>query len=151
MFQLLRNENEMTLPLGVPIVPIQVRLSVNSRRPKYEIHKWWSYFDLIPKDQHKELSMSNQKCLICGYEYNPEDGDPANDVKPGTAWDDVPEDWICPVWGAGKDEFEAVWPAQVNVLSTPSSLTGGRGFYDYENVSCPIIKKIFISVSIKLK
>lgn len=54
----------------------------------------------------EESDMKKQRCLICGYVYDPEAGDPANGVKPGTAWEDVPEDWICPVCGAGKDEFE---------------------------------------------
>ncbi len=42
----------------------------------------------------------------CGYEYDPEAGDPENGVAPGTAWEDVPADWVCPVCGLGKEEFE---------------------------------------------
>ncbi len=45
-------------------------------------------------------------CAICGYEYDEAKGDPDNDVAAGTKWDDVPEDWVCPVCGAGKDAFE---------------------------------------------
>ncbi len=52
--------------------------------------------------------MKKQRCLVCGYEYDPAAGDAANGVAPGTAWEDVPEDWTCPVCGAGKDEFEEV-------------------------------------------
>jgi rubredoxin len=44
-------------------------------------------------------------CNVCGYVYDPADGDPDNGVKPGTAWEDVPEDWLCPLCGAGKSEF----------------------------------------------
>ena len=54
----------------------------------------------------EDSDMKKYRCLICGYVYDPEEGDPANGVKPGTAWEDVPEDWICPVCGAGKEEFE---------------------------------------------
>ena len=54
----------------------------------------------------KDSTMKKYRCLVCGYEYDPEEGDPANDVNPGTAWEDVPEDWTCPVCGAGKEEFE---------------------------------------------
>ena len=43
----------------------------------------------------------------CGYVYDPELGDPDNGVAPGTAWEDVPEDWLCPVCGLGKEVFEA--------------------------------------------
>ena len=50
--------------------------------------------------------MDRYVCTICGYVYDPEQGDPDNDVDPGTKWDDVPEDWECPVCGAGKDDFE---------------------------------------------
>lgn len=42
----------------------------------------------------------------CGYVYDPELGDPENGVAPGTAWEDVPEDWICPTCGLGNDAFE---------------------------------------------
>ena len=41
----------------------------------------------------------------CGYEYDPAVGDPDNGIAPGTAWEDVPADWICPVCGLGKDSF----------------------------------------------
>ena len=44
----------------------------------------------------------------CGYEYDPEKGDPENGIAPGTAWEDVPEDFVCPVCGLGKDAFEEV-------------------------------------------
>lgn len=50
--------------------------------------------------------MDRYVCTICGYVYDPEQGDPDNDVDPGTKWDDVPDDWECPVCGAGKDDFE---------------------------------------------
>jgi len=45
-------------------------------------------------------------CTICGYVYDPEQGDPDNDVAPGTKWEDVPDNWECPVCGASKDDFE---------------------------------------------
>ena len=43
---------------------------------------------------------------VCGYEYDPAVGDVDNGVAAGTAWEDVPEDWLCPLCGVGKDEFE---------------------------------------------
>ena len=42
----------------------------------------------------------------CGYEYDPAVGDPDNGVAPGTAWEDLPEDWVCPLCGASKEDFE---------------------------------------------
>ena len=50
--------------------------------------------------------MDKYVCVICGYVYDPAEGDPDNGVNPGTAWADVPEDWVCPICGAGKDDFE---------------------------------------------
>lgn len=44
-------------------------------------------------------------CIICGYVYDPATGDPDNNIAPGTAFDDIPDDWVCPVCGAGKSDF----------------------------------------------
>lgn len=49
--------------------------------------------------------MSKWVCNICGYVYDPEVGDPDNGVEAGTAWEDVPADWVCPLCGVGKDDF----------------------------------------------
>ena len=50
--------------------------------------------------------MDKYVCTVCGYVYDPEQGDPDNGVDPGTKWEDVPTDWECPVCGASKDDFE---------------------------------------------
>jgi rubredoxin len=50
--------------------------------------------------------MKKYTCTICGYTYDPAAGDSDNDVAPGTAWEDVNEDWPCPDCGAEKDMFE---------------------------------------------
>ena len=47
-------------------------------------------------------------CTICGYTYDPEEGDPDGGIAPGTAFEDIPEDWCCPVCGVTKAEFESV-------------------------------------------
>ncbi len=52
--------------------------------------------------------MKKYKCLVCGYEYDPASGDPANGIAPGTAFEDLPDDWICLVCAASQDEFEEV-------------------------------------------
>ena len=51
-------------------------------------------------------SMKKYVC-VCGYVYDPAAGDPENGVAPGTPWEEVPEDWVCPDCGLGKDSFEA--------------------------------------------
>lgn len=52
--------------------------------------------------------MQKYVCNVCGYIYEPEDGDPDNGVEPGTPFDKIPEDWVCPLCGASKDEFSPV-------------------------------------------
>lgn len=54
----------------------------------------------------EEGEMKRWKCSICGYIYDPAKGDPENGVKPGTAFEAVSEDWVCPTCGATKDMFE---------------------------------------------
>jgi len=51
--------------------------------------------------------MKKYTCTICDYEYDPAKGDPDNGAAPGTAFEDLPSDWVCPVCGAGKDDFQA--------------------------------------------
>ena len=50
--------------------------------------------------------MKKYICEICGYEYDPAVGDPDNNIAPGTAFEDLPEDWVCPMCGVGKENFE---------------------------------------------
>ena len=52
--------------------------------------------------------MQKWECLACGYIYDPAVGDPDSGVAPGTAWEDVPDDWVCPECGAAKDMFEPI-------------------------------------------
>lgn len=49
--------------------------------------------------------MKKYVCGVCGYVYDPAKGDPESDIAPGVAFEDLPEDWGCPVCGAGKDDF----------------------------------------------
>lgn len=51
--------------------------------------------------------MTKYVCTICGYVYDPEVGDPDNGIAPGTKFEDLPEDYVCPTCGVGKDMFEA--------------------------------------------
>ncbi|UCD83606.1 MAG: flavin reductase [Deltaproteobacteria bacterium] len=48
------------------------------------------------------------KCTVCGYVYDPDLGDPDGGIKPGTPFEEIPDDWVCPVCGASKDQFEKV-------------------------------------------
>ena len=51
--------------------------------------------------------MKKWRCNVCGYIYDPAVGDPDNGVPPGTAFEKIPADWVCPLCGVGKEEFEA--------------------------------------------
>lgn len=51
-------------------------------------------------------SFKKYKCPTCDYVYDPEVGDPEADIPPGTPFEDLPEDWVCPDCGERKEEFE---------------------------------------------
>jgi rubredoxin len=53
--------------------------------------------------------MEKYKCVVCGYIYDPQEGDPSSGIAPGTSFSDLPADYICPVCGAGKEEFEMLY------------------------------------------
>lgn len=50
--------------------------------------------------------MEKWKCSVCGYVYDPENGDPDSGVPAGTSFEQLPDNWVCPVCGASKDMFE---------------------------------------------
>jgi rubredoxin len=52
--------------------------------------------------------MSKWQCVLCGYVYDPEEGDPSQGIDPGTDFEDLPDDWECPECGAGKEDFEKI-------------------------------------------
>ncbi|MEM2929961.1 MAG: rubredoxin [Thermoproteota archaeon] len=52
--------------------------------------------------------MKKYRCTVCGYVYDPTLGDPEGKIAPGTPFESLPEDWVCPVCGASKDLFEPV-------------------------------------------
>lgn len=52
--------------------------------------------------------MKKYYCTVCNWIYDPEAGDPESGITPGTAFEDIPDDWVCPLCGVGKDMFEEV-------------------------------------------
>jgi len=58
------------------------------------------------KSLQKEIKMDKYVCTVCGYVYDPALGDPDSGIAAGTAFGDLPDDWVCPVCGADKDQFE---------------------------------------------
>ena len=53
-------------------------------------------------------TMDKYVCEVCDWVYDPEVGDPDNGVAPGTKFEDIPDDWVCPLCGVGKDQFAKV-------------------------------------------
>ena len=49
--------------------------------------------------------MAKWECAVCGYIYDPETGDAESGIEPGTSFQDLPADWVCPVCGASKGDF----------------------------------------------
>ncbi len=57
-------------------------------------------------DGMERLKMDKYVCTACGYVYDPAVGDPDGGIAPGTPFESIPEDWVCPICGVGKDMFE---------------------------------------------
>jgi rubredoxin len=58
------------------------------------------------KEWKKEGSMEKWKCIVCPYVYDPTMGDPDNGIAPGTAFEDLPDDWVCPECGTARGMFQ---------------------------------------------
>lgn len=56
----------------------------------------------------EELRMAKWACVVCGYIYDEAEGDPENGIEPGVRFEDLPEEFVCPLCGVGKDEFEEI-------------------------------------------
>ncbi len=56
----------------------------------------------------QETGMRKWQCIVCGFIYDEEKGLPEEGIPPGTRWEDIPDDWVCPECGAGKEDFEMV-------------------------------------------
>jgi len=79
----------------------------------YHIIKRWATPKTAPTyikgEKQKEGERTTKyRCTVCGYIYDPEKGDPESGIKPGTPFEELPDDWVCPICGATKDQFEKV-------------------------------------------
>ncbi len=52
--------------------------------------------------------MKKYECTVCGFVYDEAIGDPDNGIAPGTKWEDLPEDYTCPLCGVGKEDFQEI-------------------------------------------
>jgi flavin reductase (DIM6/NTAB) family NADH-FMN oxidoreductase RutF/rubredoxin len=62
--------------------------------------------DKKTKEKKEDIKMDKYVCTVCGYVYDPAKGDPESGIAAGTVFEDLPDDWVCPICGAGKDAFE---------------------------------------------
>ena len=65
-----------------------------------------SDIDKKTEKKKEDVKMDKYVCTVCGYVYDPAKGDPETGIAAGTAFDDLPNDWVCPICGAGKEAFE---------------------------------------------
>lgn len=93
-----RSERSTAKHLSNRIFPdIQQYLSDNDYKNK-----------IINTKKKKGNIMKKYVCDVCGWIYDPEVGDPEGGIAPGTAFEDIPDDWVCPLCGVGKDDFSPV-------------------------------------------
>ena len=59
----------------------------------------------VAGDKRKAVYVMKYVCEVCGWEYDEEAGYPEGGIEPGTKWEDIPEDFECPLCGVGKDQF----------------------------------------------
>lgn len=62
----------------------------------------------VTREQSVEVEMKKYRCTVCGHIYDPAEGDPASGIKPGTAFEDLPDAWVCPVCGSTKDKYVVI-------------------------------------------
>ena len=86
---------------------------LNAKRKRRAMGTHFSNTTMTDKDEQIAMTtVSNETatwiCLICGWVYDEQAGDPSSGLAPGTLWADVPDTWLCPDCGVGKAEFEMV-------------------------------------------
>ena len=62
----------------------------------------------IERKKEVATKMAKYECTVCGYVYDPKLGDPDGGITPGTPFEEIPDDWVCPVCGAAKSDFEKI-------------------------------------------
>ena len=74
----------------------------------YLIFAWYTVKDgyaFLTDLMKGRIHVMKYVCDVCGYTYDPAIGDPDNGIAPGTSFEELPEDWVCPLCGVGKDMF----------------------------------------------
>ena len=90
-----------------PVIKSRAVLYCN-QKIHYERFAFWSDLETPFTRLKKRCAMKKYVCDVCGYVYDPANGDPSNGVQPGTKFEDIPADWVCPACGLGKDSVSPV-------------------------------------------
>ncbi|MCK4641754.1 MAG: rubredoxin [Candidatus Marinimicrobia bacterium] len=96
--------NAETLNDSKPMTYSYYREVIKGKSPKTAP----TYLDKKKITKQQESIMSKYECTICGYIYDPAVGDIDNGIEPGTSFENLPDDWVCPECGVGKEDFEKV-------------------------------------------
>ena len=96
----------LVLALGIVLVPVQ-EARAEFPKPTDGICPCCGHVGLKTSELSSPYGFPMDKYVCpCGYEYDPAVGDPDGGIAPGTAFEDIPDDWVCPVCGIGKDAFD---------------------------------------------
>jgi flavin reductase (DIM6/NTAB) family NADH-FMN oxidoreductase RutF/rubredoxin len=98
----------VVLKKGAPLTYAYYQEVKNGKAPKTAPTFKEETAEKADEKPKQESAMKKYECGICGYIYDPAIGDPDNGVPAGTPFDQLPEDWTCPICGAGKEEFTEV-------------------------------------------
>jgi len=95
-----------SLKEGTPLTYAYYRDELRGKTPKNAPSYRAEVGEQVVEPTEGGQKMKSYTCSLCGYVYDPAVGDPDSGVEPGTAFEDIPGDWVCPVCGASKDDFE---------------------------------------------
>ena len=85
--------------------------------------------------------MKKYVCTVCAWIYDPAVGDPDSGIAPGTAFEDIPEDWTCPICGVGKEDFNPIGQRALDKLLQQRGLTAASPLFVAKNKGMPNLVK----------
>ena len=85
--------------------------------------------------------MKKYICDTCGWVYDPEVGDPEGGIEPGTAFEDIPDDWVCPLCGVGKEDFSVVEEGRIDEVKETNKDT------ELQTYNSSVIQCLFIYIT----
>lgn len=99
-----REKYKMLAPKNAPTYIDKQKLEEEKAKEKEKAKEEQKSKDAQPEEEHEDAD-ATYTCKICGFQYNPEEGDPTAGIPPGTPFEDLPEDYKCPICNAGKEYF----------------------------------------------